>query len=739
MTISSTGTRYSYSGNGSTTAFSFPRQFFADADLDVYLVDNATNVATLQTLSTHYTVTGAGSPSGGTVTMLTAPATGKTLVIHRDTAATQGLDLDNVTSLPMTSLEAALDRAMMAVDEVRDRIARAVSSPLSAIFTFDWTFPTPVASKVIGINSTATGLELRSPQVWSNGAGVPSGASGSIGDYYMNNTNGDVYLKTGASTWTLQTNIRGTTGASGTNGTNGTPGAVWRNGSGAPSAGLGIDGDYYLNTANSDVYFKASGAYSVITNIKGASGAGTGDVIGPASSVSGNIPTFNVTTGKGIQDSGVPMASMVGALLVTSAAGTTTLTVASPRTVYVTGSTTQTIVLPDVTTLQLGWTYRVVNANSAGAVTVQSSGLNSFSTVHNPNQVADYICVAVTGTGIASWVQLFVGSTGKQGFGSIVYSGAPAIQQVAFISSNAVTAGTNAQGQGALTETVNIITTAANNPSGVTLPTPNGAVQARQVTIINRGANPVNVYPPTGGTIDALAANAAISLPVGGVMTFWNSSLTQWYSSINEVQNLAAAAVTGTLPVANGGTGVTTSTGSGSVVLGTGPTLTNPVINYPTSPGVTAGTNAQGQGALTSDLNIITTAAANPSGVTLPTAVAGRVITVVNKGANPLAIFPATGAAIDALAANASIALPVGGMIVFDAASATQWYSSVNNITNVSLATGTLPIANGGTGATTQSGAQSALGLKTGALTAIGVGTTAPSTPATGDLWVDTN
>ena len=33
--------------------------------------------------------------------------------------------------------------------------------------------------------------------------------------------------------------------------------------------------------------------------------------------------------------------------------------------------------------------------------------------------------------------------------------------------------------------------------------------------------------------------------------------------------------VTGTLPVANGGTGVTTSTGSGAVVLGTSPTLSN--------------------------------------------------------------------------------------------------------------------------------------------------------------------
>ena len=40
--------------------------------------------------------------------------------------------------------------------------------------------------------------------------------------------------------------------------------------------------------------------------------------------------------------------------------------------------------------------------------------------------------------------------------------------------------------------------------------------------------------------------------------------------------------ITGTLPVANGGTGVTTSTGSGAVVLSTTPTLVTPIIGAAT-------------------------------------------------------------------------------------------------------------------------------------------------------------
>lgn len=41
--------------------------------------------------------------------------------------------------------------------------------------------------------------------------------------------------------------------------------------------------------------------------------------------------------------------------------------------------------------------------------------------------------------------------------------------------------------------------------------------------------------------------------------------------------------VTGTLPAANGGTGTTTSTGSGSVVLATSPTLVTPALGTPSS------------------------------------------------------------------------------------------------------------------------------------------------------------
>lgn len=61
--------------------------------------------------------------------------------------------------------------------------------------------------------------------VWRSGTGAPAGGLGVIGDWYLNDANGDVYEKTGASTWTLRDNITGPTGAAGADGDDGAPGS----------------------------------------------------------------------------------------------------------------------------------------------------------------------------------------------------------------------------------------------------------------------------------------------------------------------------------------------------------------------------------------------------------------------------------------------------------------------------------------------------------------------------------
>lgn len=125
MTVSVPGSlTYSYAGNGSTTAFSYPVKFLENADLVVVLEDED-GEQTVQTITTHYSVSGAGNSGGGTVTMVTAPATGETVHIYRDTAAKQVVDLTDNSRNPAQSVEDQLDRFAMAEQDINNVLGRA--------------------------------------------------------------------------------------------------------------------------------------------------------------------------------------------------------------------------------------------------------------------------------------------------------------------------------------------------------------------------------------------------------------------------------------------------------------------------------------------------------------------------------------------------------------------------------------------------------------------------------------
>lgn len=102
---------------------------------------------------------------------------------------------------------------------------------------------------------------------------------------------------------------QGGTGATGATGGVGPPGSTWRVGAGAPSNGLGANGDFYLNSTNGDVYLKAAGAYTVVANIRGPQGIqgvpGTGGGSGGTYQIGGGgtpselAPALNLWTFSG--------------------------------------------------------------------------------------------------------------------------------------------------------------------------------------------------------------------------------------------------------------------------------------------------------------------------------------------------------------------------------------------------------------------------------------------------------
>ncbi len=157
MTVQSSVSRISYSGDGATTAFSVNFYFLVNADLRV-IVRSSAGVETVQTLGTQYSVTGAGNPNGGTVTFVTAPANGTTVVIVRDPPTTQLTAYNNQDPFPASSHERALDKLTMLIQRREEKLNRAIllkeSSSLSSL-----TYPDPEAGKLLRWNASANGIE----------------------------------------------------------------------------------------------------------------------------------------------------------------------------------------------------------------------------------------------------------------------------------------------------------------------------------------------------------------------------------------------------------------------------------------------------------------------------------------------------------------------------------------------------------------------------------------------------
>ena len=125
MTVSSQKTIKSANGDGSNVTFPYDFKIFADADLTVIL-RSAAGTETVQTLTTHYSVTNAGVDSGGNVVFETAPASGVTVVIRRNIAQTQTTDYTANDPFPAESHEDALDRLTFIAQQQQEELDRAI-------------------------------------------------------------------------------------------------------------------------------------------------------------------------------------------------------------------------------------------------------------------------------------------------------------------------------------------------------------------------------------------------------------------------------------------------------------------------------------------------------------------------------------------------------------------------------------------------------------------------------------
>jgi len=158
MTVPVSTNKISYAGDGTTTVFAYPFKIFNDVDL-VVVIRDADGNETTKTLGADYTVSGAGSDSGGNVTMTTAPASGETLVIYRDMAITQETDYVEGDPFPASAHENALDKLTMICQQLDAMMNRAVVGKVSTDWdSIDTRLPDPVAGLAIGWNDAADAL-----------------------------------------------------------------------------------------------------------------------------------------------------------------------------------------------------------------------------------------------------------------------------------------------------------------------------------------------------------------------------------------------------------------------------------------------------------------------------------------------------------------------------------------------------------------------------------------------------
>tara|TARA_A100001015_G_scaffold305616_1_gene398608 strand:+ start:92 stop:1810 length:1719 start_codon:yes stop_codon:yes gene_type:complete len=124
LTVSSLNTKNSYNGDGSATSFAYQFPIHSTAELTV-IERSANGTETIKSLGSHYSITDNGA-AGGNVVFGSAPASGVTVVLLRNTNLTQEVDYIENDAFPAETHEAAIDKLTLQIQEAQEELDRSI-------------------------------------------------------------------------------------------------------------------------------------------------------------------------------------------------------------------------------------------------------------------------------------------------------------------------------------------------------------------------------------------------------------------------------------------------------------------------------------------------------------------------------------------------------------------------------------------------------------------------------------
>lgn len=122
---------------------------------------------------------------------------------------------------------------------------------------------TTLQSAVLTEESSKSGV------VWHVGSGAPADSLGSNSDLYLDSGSNYFYTKANGK-WTKQGTLTGVSDSLSSS----TAGSQWYTGSGDPSATVGTEGDFYLDSTTNKYFSKKANGWQLTGNLSGKSGTG---------------------------------------------------------------------------------------------------------------------------------------------------------------------------------------------------------------------------------------------------------------------------------------------------------------------------------------------------------------------------------------------------------------------------------------------------------------------------------